>query len=510
MSETQMLRSNKFEIFRVLLLIVVIVASFGGVVAFGGNSHPAQAAASALPFDLPPQGALKASPKKVFAVYTPVFPISLDNLDSGVDYYTEQYLNLNGENSNYAPEGAILRERPLPRAVDPSPEWPLHDMKTEVGRATSAGLDGFIYDLLTTDGVFWDRLKLLLQAAPLVDPNFKIMLMPDVGAGDHTTNDVDQLAARIASIANSPALYRLGDGRLVISPFAPEIQGTTWWSNFINILQSKYGIPLAFVPTFLDYHANAAAFAPLSYGFSNWGPRSSTGANTAETAAYMGAFRDDAHSRGKIWMQPVAVQDNRPHTGMYWEANNTENLRTTWSAAIDGADWVQIPTWNDYTENTQVSPSTHIGWGPLDIISYYLTQFKLGAAPPLVRDVVYLSHRIQPYNLLPTNQTQLMSLNPSSAPARDTIEILSFLKYAATITVVAGEDHYTYTAPAGVFAKTYPLAFGSIYVRASLGDRVLADISSRFPIVSRRATQDLQYYFVSSGRERNAHLTAQP
>src|ERR1700738_3634819 len=107
-----------------------------------------------------------------------------------------------------------------------------------------------------------------------------------------------------------------------------------------------------------------------------------TGANTTDLAAYMAAFRDDAHSRGKIWMQPVSVQDNRPHTGVYWEANNTENLRTTWSAAIGGADWVQIPTWNDYTENTQVSPSTHIGWGPLDIISYYLTQFKQGIAPP--------------------------------------------------------------------------------------------------------------------------------
>src|ERR1700738_4159 len=161
-------RFNKFGIFRILLSIVVIVVSFGSVAAFGSHSHLTQAAANALPFDLPTQAALKASPKKVFAVYTPVFPISLDNLDSGVDYYTEQYLNPNGENSNYAPEGAILRERPLPRAVDPSPEWALNDMKTEVGRATSAGIDGFNYDMLATDGVVWNRLVLLLRAAPLV------------------------------------------------------------------------------------------------------------------------------------------------------------------------------------------------------------------------------------------------------------------------------------------------------------------------------------------------------
>jgi hypothetical protein len=61
----------------------------------------------------------------------------------------------------------------------------------------------------------------------------------------------------------------------------------------------------------------------------------------------------DAHDRGKIWMQPVSVQDARPSQAIYDEANNSENLRVTWNAAIKGADWVQIPTWNDYSENAR-------------------------------------------------------------------------------------------------------------------------------------------------------------
>jgi hypothetical protein len=487
-------RFNKSNILMTLLLVGVIIASFG-TVGFGGVLSQAQVLSNPLPFDLPIQAALKGSPKKVFANYFPPCPISLDNLDSSIDYYTTQYLNPNGENGNWAADGGVLRERPLPRAVDPSPDWQLNDMKTEVSRATSAGLDGFTYDLLALDGVVWDRLNLLLQAVQAVDPNFKIMLMPDGTAP--ATSDAELLAAKIASIASSPALSRLSDGRLVISPFAPEVQGATWWSSFVNIMQTAYGIPVAFVPTFLNYQDNAAAFAPFSYGFSNWGDRTPA----TNTSTYLASLRDDAHSRGKIWMQAVSVQDNRPRSRIYWEANNTENLRATWAAAISGADWVQIPTWNDYTENTQVSPATHIGWGPLDITSYYLTQFKQGVASPITRDVVYVSHRIQSYGLVPTNQTQLMNLSPYSSAPRDAVEVLSFLTTEANVTVRIGTEEYNYSAPAGVFAMTYPLAMGSIHVSVSRSGHLLTDVSSKSPIVSTRATQDLQYYFVSSSRD---------
>ena len=469
-----------------------MVASFGSVVIFGHTTTTP----NPLPLDLPTQTVLKNSPRKVFANYFPLLPISLDNRDSSVDHYATQYLDPNGENGNWSAVGGILRERPLPRAVDPSPDWQLKDMKTEVSRATGAGLDGFIYDMLALDGPIWDRLQLMMQAASAVDPYFKIMLMPD-GNAPPTTGDPHRLAAKIASIANSTTLYRLNDGRLVISPFRPEVQGAPWWSAFVNIMQTTYGIPVAFVPCFLDYQANATAFEPFSYGFANWGDRSSI----PETSTHLTALRNDAHRRGKIWMQPVSIQDNRPRRELYWEANNTENLRATWAAAISGADWVQLVTWNDYTENTQFSPSTHIGWGPLDIASYYLAQFKQGVAPRIVRDVVYVSHRIQSHALVPTNQTQLMNLSPYSSPARDTVEVLSFLERDAGVTVNIGGEEYQYSAPAGVFAQTLPLAPGNIDVHVTRSGRLVTEVESKFPIELTRMTQDLQYYFFSSGRE---------
>ena len=161
-------------------------------------------------------------------------------------------------------------------------------------------------------------------------------------------------------------------------------------------------------------------------------------------------------------MQPVSVQDTRPYTGVYDEANNTENLRVTWNAAIDySADWVQIPTWNDYSENTQISPSTHIGWGPLDLTSYYLTRWKMGAWPNVLRDTIYVSHRVQPVNATITGgQTIFMTPRPGTSPPRDKVEVLSFLKESGTLQVTIGSVSSSVAVSAGVSSNLFNLGPG--------------------------------------------------
>lgn len=473
-------------------VLLVFSAAFAGFATLREAQPSSRAGSAALPFDLPTNATLKASNKKVFAHYFTPYPISLDNKVSTADYYTNNYLNPNGESGKHAAYGGLLRDRPLARAPIAS-NYQLEDMKTEIRRATEAGLDGFTVDMLGLSGAHWDRLNLLLQAAPQVDSSFKIVLMPD--SNSSATNDAAALAASIASIAKSPAVYKLGDGRLVVSPFYPEKRGAAYWQNFINIMKNQYGVQVAFVPCFLNYGANAAAFAPFSYGFSNWGNR-----NPAANASLAGNIAD-AHAKGKIWMQPVSVQDSRPNQSIYDEANNTENLRKTWDAAIAGADWVQLPTWNDYSEGTQFSPSSSVGWGPLDISSYYVTRFKTGAWPALKRDVLVVSHRTQPAGAKPTGgQTKLMALRSGSSPARDTVEVLSFLPTAGTIQVKVGANTYSYSAPAGMSAKTYPLAAGAVSASLSRSGQTYTDVSSPFGVTNSPAVQDLTYHYVTSTR----------
>jgi hypothetical protein len=511
--------------------LLLFLVGFGLLIASGSSKQagtPRSAAdstsiataANPLPFDMTSQTTLKASSKKVFAHYFPQFPISIDNKASTdpTEFYNQYWLPPGGVEcfpngsggqtcNDWTRFGGWFRQRPLPR-TDTSAAWALDDMKTEVQRATGAGLDGFTFDIFELSGVAWDRLPLLLQAAGQTDPNFKVMLMPDNYALGNT--DPTVLANALTGIIKGPygsAIDKLPDGRVVISPFKPEQSGAAYWQSFITAMQSN-GVPVAFVPCFLyyDYDSSVVAFSPFSYGLSDWGNRSP--ASNQNLAAHI----NDAHSRGKIWMQPVSAQDERPNQGVYDEANNTEELRTTWAAAINGnADWVQIPTWDDYSEGAEIAPSTHTGWGPLDITSYYLQRFKTGVYPTINRDLIYLTHRIQFANATQTTpEATLMSLRGDSSPPRDDVEVMSFLTAATPITVNIGGTTQTYTAPAGESTQAYSLQLGQISATINYADGSKRAVTSPFPVVAHPSVQDLQYHFVSSARSGTTVVGATP
>lgn len=468
--------------------------------------------ANPLPFDLPEQSVLKGSPKKVFAHYFTPYPISQDNQSSTTDYYARNFLDPTGLNGAWFKEGGMLRDRPIPRELktstcnlptlsDPSC-YVYQDMKTEVATATSAGLDGFTVDVLGSSGQNWERMKALIAAAPAVDKNFKILLMPD-GNGSAAAAGYSSLADHLAGLAKDPAmkntLYHLDDGRLVIAPFKPETETPAYWQSFISAMNNA-GVPVAFVPCFLNYAANVDAYSSFSYGLSNWGNRNP--GNNQNLAATI----QDAHNRGKKWMQPVSLQDSRPNQHIFDEALNTENFRTTWNAAIDNnAEWVQIPTWNDYSENAQIAPSAHLGYGPLDLTSYYLTRFKSATQswPTIVRDVIYLSHRVQFAGTSPAvggGNINLMKLRPNSSPTRDKVEVLSFMTQPSDVRATIGGVTSSAAVPAGVTSSLFDLRAGQVSAVVTRSGTNVLSVTSAFTVLNAFTKQDESYYYTSSGR----------
>ncbi|MDB5175935.1 MAG: hypothetical protein JWM81_793 [Candidatus Saccharibacteria bacterium] len=457
-----------------------------------------------LPFDLPSRTTLQAASKKVFAHYIPSFPISIDNKDPAHDYYANNFLTVNGESGKHAAYGGYIRDRPLSRLPLPG-DWLLTDMKTEITRASGAGIDGFTTDVLSVSNNTWPRVQALVQAASELNNGFKIIFMPD---GTTLGNTADSLADTLSAVAKGPnrnGLKFLPDGRLVVSPFDPEAlskgSGDTvaYWTEFVNRMRAN-GVPVAFIPCSLNY-SNAAKYAAISYGYSIWGSR-----NPGQEGSQVG-LSNSAHAAGKIWMQPVSVQDERPYSGLFNEAGNSENFRVTWQAAIDGnADWVQIPTWNDYYENSEIGPSSHIGWSLTDLASYYLTKYKLGA-PAIVRDVVYLSHRIQPWAAKPSGpQTLIMKPStqcgkpPCVIAPRDTVEALTFLTNPATVKISVGGQVTTYNAPAGVSAKLVPLNTGEVSAEIDRSDGSKITVTSAYNVQPTLVVQNLHYFFDTSGR----------
>jgi Glycosyl hydrolase family 71 len=443
-------------------------------------------------------------PKLVFAHYFPPYPISIDNLDPNADYYATQYLNPDGEKGSHAPYGGFLRDRPLPRSHNPDPNWRDADLATEIKQASSVGIDGFSVDILASaSSKNWIASipSALLRQAEKASPPFKIMLMPDMN-GELGTMPPQQVASEIALLAASPAAFRLADGRLVVAPFKAENQPVSWWRDFITAMKAQHGIDVALVPVFVDdIAANIRAFSPITYGMSEWGGRN-PGYNNVDQPPGGSALVD---ALGQLWMQPVSMQDYRPRDQIFDEADNTVNLRNTWRIAIDNnARWVQLTTWNDYSENTGFAPSVRHGTALLDICAYYIAYFKTGTPPPITEDRVFLSHRTQLIGTTPSRQSDLASLRQGSTPGRDAAEALNFLTTPATVTVRVGSARTVCDVPAGISSCTAPIGQPgpeglTVSAEVSRDGRTSLTVNSPYKIVANPVVQDLSYT-VTEGR----------
>jgi hypothetical protein len=440
-----------------LLLIGMIMAHESSAQAPSQNANmPSRD--SCLPFLMPDLDALFSSSKKVFAHYFYPFPLSMGNKSASDDYYNVHYLNKNGESGKWLAMGGYLRQRPLPVPVNSDRNWQLANVQQEVRMAIARGITGFSIDVLSPKEVSGadSHLQLLLNAAQSVDSRFKILVMPDISA---LKSDADTVVKIIAAAAASPAAYRLNDGRLAVSAFNAGANSVDWWSGVLAQLKTR-GIAVAFVPTFLGWKGQANAFAPISYGFADWG---------TATARAAEAMKDDpalAHKQGKIYMMPVDPQQYRPKGSIYWEASNSAAFRNGWMSAITGnADWVQLVTWSDFSESSQIEPytdatlRTDIGTGFYNLNAYYAAWFLTGKQPTITQDVLYYFYRREPTNAASAAQTAPNKI-VNSVP-EDNIELLAFLTAPGELKITIAGRSATQNAPAGLTSFKVPTAAGT-------------------------------------------------
>ena len=431
--------------------------------------------------------------RKVFAHYFPPYPLSIDNKPADSDYYTRNYLAPDGENGKHASYGGLLRDRPMPVAPSRSSSWKLDNLRHEVSQAKDAGIDGFTVNIMSVAGSNWDATKNLFTAAER-QGGFAVVPMIDVTAPVRNV-DTATIADRLAELYRSSAAFRVGD-RYLLSSFAAEKQGADWWRAIIDRLQRVHGIPVTFQAVFLNASdENMSAFAGIADGFGNWGVRSEWHTrNGPDYAARAAAY-------GKTWIAPVSVQDYRPRAGLFAESGNTDNLRASWERAIgSGARYVQLVTWNDYSESTQFAPSADHGDAFLDISRPYLDWFHSGAQPRVAHDEAFLVHRTQFAGSRPLLGSLLATptLGGTTASPTDEVEAVVYLTAAARLTVTVGGSATTFDAPAGRSVFTVPLREGTVSATVTRSGKAVISLTSPYRVVGAPEVQDLSYYAVSS------------
>ncbi len=359
-------------------------------------------------------------------------------------------------------------------------------MMDEVRLAVDLGLDGFCYDILGTQGTHWNRLLLLLDAAQKVDPGFKIMLMPDMMA--ELRSKPERLGPAILEVARHPSILRDERDRLVLAPYMANCQSLEWWQAVFADLR-KQGVEVKFVPLFQAWWKYADEYAPISDGFSDWG--------AATVDEVMGGRRTSpqkCHAYGKLWMAPIRPQDFRPKSCVAWEAANTELFRSMWQIAIEGqAEWAQVITWNDYSEASEIAPSTETRRGFYDLTAYYTTWFKDGRAPAIVRDAIYGTYRVQPTDGKPDPARQPKPMKVVGTPS-DRIELLAFLTAPGTLEIEVGGKVSRQEAPAGITSFKTPLTAGTPVFRLVRNNAVKLQLTgARAIALDNIVFQDLLY-----------------
>ena len=413
---------------------------------------------SCLPIEMPAADAFFSAKKRVFAHYFNRFPISIDNRAPTEDYYAKNYLRPEGESGKWQAQGGFLRSRPLPLPPGDPNRYAVENLKAEIRLALSRGITGFTYDILSPDDVKpGGRLSQMLTAAEEVDPRFAIMPMPDMAS---LKGDVAQFVTIINALYDQKGLFHLPDGRLVVSPFLAEAVQASVWAATLREFASN-GKRLAFIPTSLSLGEDRVRLnSDFSFGFATFGtPLPSEGEGIKRWSAALS-------KQGKLFMAGIGVQGYRPKDYLYWEAQGSTSYRNSWRGAIDGgAEWIQLTTWNDFSETTQIEPYTDsagaAGTGFFDLTAVYASEFVLGEKPQIIRDALYYFYRRQKVAARAEKMESRMNNAVPSQPGLDQIELVGVLAAPGTLEIRVGDKVFRKDVEAGVQSFSAPLVSGT-------------------------------------------------
>jgi len=435
------------------------------------------------------------SPKKVIVHYFPPMPISLDNSEPSADYWTKQYLTASGEGGKWADNGGYVRERPLPREPWPTMDWRDKDALLDVLRAKLMGADAFGVDIIgKQENQYWDQAERICKAAAAV-PNF--YFIPEIDGASFSKYTVDDVVKAAEHFAQCPSVYRLSNGKILFIPFAPDIETAQFWHSVKDKMDAD-GVQIAFVPDLLNPGKAAAEFAPFSDCISAWGdrdPNSIVGGSMEKAGA-------SAKALTRCWMQPIAPQDARPKSFSFAEASNTAMFRDSWMQAIkSSADYVQLITWNDYSESTEIAPSSGTQFLFYDLSAYYIQWYKTGREPQIRADAIYYSHRPQIFNPavdFPSGSKHFKIVG--STPLENDVEMVAMLTKPAKMEIELNGQRTDADMPAGLRVLRVAASPGRPIFRILREGRVVVQKVSDWTIDGKPARHVPDYFGGSSTR----------
>jgi glucan endo-1,3-alpha-glucosidase len=346
------------------------------------------------------------------------------------------------------------------------PQATIASYQSEFTDAHARGIDGFALNCggwNVTYPYYKQRVQAMYQAASSLGFAFKLFVSMDGAA----QNEIDDIVATTSSL---PAQLLI-NGRPVLSAYAA---GGGNVANLAALVRQAESLGAYFVPHFFPSTGEQQITATTANeivqdlgpgdGYFYFGAAGMPWLIGDSIAALGPALK----ANGKLFMAPVTPYYRGLRAGTNYrafETNGFSGMATEWETAISsGADWVEIVTWNDWSESTFVDPiggavgrayvyDNRFGYMPshtgyLDASVYYINWFKTGVKPTIIQDELFYYYRLHP--ILTSGGTG-DSIPPASSGLSTRIHVSTFLIAPATLTVcLPGITSQQFSLPAGV------------------------------------------------------------
>jgi len=317
--------------------------------------------------------------------------------------------------------------------ADPTGEAAILSYQHDIQQAKNIGIDGFALNAggWSQEPRYILRASEMFEAAYRLHTNFKLFFSADMCCSN-SAEDVEDMMRRFANNKRYSAIYFRKDGRFVLTTFAGSKYGPVFWQQirqdletgshpsqlaatalvFAAGISSSAPMPLYFVPAFFwggelpaaeDVRTGLDAYTHIIDGAFYWGIAGVPGLGHApdqlpSSEAYAAAL----HSAHKLYMAPICFQFWGANAQRYYEYSGYAGMRSLWMSAIATThpEWVEIITWNDFTEGTYVTPTageraqpTHRGADGL--LPYFIQWYKTGREPVIRKDALFWAYRTQ-------------------------------------------------------------------------------------------------------------------
>lgn len=206
---------------------------------------------------------------------------------------------------------------------------------------------------------------------------------------------------------------------------------------------------------------------------------------------------------GKIYMAGVSPAYNSPNLRDF---RGMEGYSGAWRGIIeDGADWVEIVTWSDYQEDSNLMPYRW-SYPPmseqylfsrdeafLDITAYYSMWFRTGTPPEIPQEKLYYNYRNRSKHLVKAWDYQNEKwidirdhgnkVDQIHDDVEDAIYVTTVLKEPAELIVESGGKEHAFQQGPGIVHVSVPMAAGVPRFTLRRGKKELLQVDGRKLIV---------------------------